>query len=322
MVSAGKAPGRLRLTRAVCRFLPPLVAQQVRHRLYPIEMARRDDYTFTSRAVTGSSFSGTTSDFPAYPFAVHGYFDWRNVAVACALCSQGDAIVEVGANIGTETICFADVVGESGVVYAFEPFPRNAEHLRRNAGTARGRIEVFDLALSDFVGTAVFREPPPVNSGMGHLAAPNGEASGEDDTVEVEVTTLDSLLPQLRAPRLLVTDAEGHDHSVLRGGSAFLELHRPAIIVEAHDVILRRSGSSVVDMAALLESLGYQLFKLARYRLRPISASTHVPLSGNWLGLPTELTRERRRIERLLTRCALLPCIPGLNPMALTSRRN
>lgn len=118
-------PVRLAIAQRVCRNLPPLFAQRLRSVIYPFEQASRDDYEFIVRAQTGSIFKNTTSDYHAYPFSVHGYSDWRNWAIALALCSPGDTIVEVGANVGTETIGFADIVGSLGKVYAFEPLPSN-----------------------------------------------------------------------------------------------------------------------------------------------------------------------------------------------------
>mgnify|MGYP001460480885 CR=1 FL=1 len=47
------------------------------------------------------------------------------MAIALALVSKGESIIEVGANIGTETVYYSDIVGSHGNVYAFEPFPPN-----------------------------------------------------------------------------------------------------------------------------------------------------------------------------------------------------
>jgi FkbM family methyltransferase len=276
----------------------------------------KDDFVFTTPSVTGSMFTGRTSDFPAYPFCIHGYFDWRTIAIARAVCKPGDTIIEVGANIGTETICFADVVGATGAVYAFEPYPVNADQLRRNVRTTHAKVEVFTVALSNCHGVALFKTPPRTNSGAGHLVTRAAtDPFGTEDNLEVEVTTLDSLLSQLKPPKLVVTDVEGHDHAVLRGAQETLEEHRPALIFEAHDVKLRQIGSDVKQLAAFLNGLNYQLFEIGRYRLRPLTPSTRVPVWGNWLGLPEEQRGDQRRIQQMLTRAGLLPCLRGLNPL-------
>lgn len=65
---------------------------------------------FIKRSFTGSKFYGSTRDFHAFKFSVHGYFDWRNIIIAKSVLKfKEGAIIEVGANIGTETISFSDI---------------------------------------------------------------------------------------------------------------------------------------------------------------------------------------------------------------------
>ena len=45
------------------------------------------------------------------------------LAIAKTVCQKKGSIIEVGANIGTETIGFTDIVENNHQVYAFEPVP-------------------------------------------------------------------------------------------------------------------------------------------------------------------------------------------------------
>jgi hypothetical protein len=90
-------PLRLLTAQAMCRLLPPIFAQRIRHVLYPHRLARRDDHQFMTRAQAGSAFVGTTA-FLSYPFAVHGYSHRRNWAIALAISEPGCTLLEVGAN--------------------------------------------------------------------------------------------------------------------------------------------------------------------------------------------------------------------------------
>jgi hypothetical protein len=90
------------------------VSFRVRKRLYPAARALQDDHAFAVRAQTGSVLRCRTSDKHAYAFGVHGYNDWRLWAIALATCARGDTIVEIGANVGTETVGFSDIVGPAG----------------------------------------------------------------------------------------------------------------------------------------------------------------------------------------------------------------
>ena len=115
--------------RLICSLFPPILAQQLRSKLIAIRTAEKWALPFKRRSFTGSYLSGNTSDFHAFKFLIHGYFDWRNVVLArkIAKLKPGD-IIEVGANIGTETIGFADI-NPSGTVYAFEPLLDNFKSL-------------------------------------------------------------------------------------------------------------------------------------------------------------------------------------------------
>lgn len=311
--AAAQPSTRLRSARAICAWLPPLVAQRVRDVIYPRSVGRREDYAFTVRSATGSRFTGRTSDFVSYPVSVHGYFNWRNVAIARAVCRTGDVIVEVGANVGTETVAFSDIVGATGRVYAFEPFAPNLEHLELNAAqTTHRNVTILPVALSDREGEIRFAVPPGHNSGIGHLVD-GGEASGDESVVQT--TTLDHLGGELGAPRLVVIDAEGGEGAILAGASAFLEMHHPVLVLEVIGELLRRAGSSPELIATQLGELGYDLFEIHRLALEPIDVAGPIPQASDWIAIPKPSRETIERVRRTIRRAALLPCVPALNPL-------
>jgi FkbM family methyltransferase len=313
--SSSPASIRLRVARAVCSRLPPLISQRVRDLIYPLALAHREAITFTTAGLTGSPFSGSTADRVAYPFAVHGYFNWRNVAIARAVCRPGDVIFDVGANIGSETVAFSDLVGPGGAVYAFEPFPANVELLRRNAAQTRaGNVEVLALALGDHPTTVRFAVPDSGNSGSGYVL--NAGTGTPAQTIEVACTTLDELSPQLRPPRLLVIDAEGHEPAILRGAERLLARDRPVIVLEALEGLLARAGSSPDILAAQLVALDYELLEIQRYTLSAIGgAGGAVPRDSDWLALPRREVGLADRIRRTVQRAGLMPVVGRLNPL-------
>jgi FkbM family methyltransferase len=206
------------------------------------------------------------------------------------------------------------------VVYAFEPFPPNLDQLRRNAAQSRhGNITVFPLALSDHSTSAPFVVPPFGNSGRGHLLGLEKEKASEpprDAVVEVRCTTLDSLLPQLRPPKLVVTDAEGHDAAILYGSEQLLAKHQPVIVLEARDRLLARAGTSSEELAKYLLDLDYGLFEIARFRLEPIDVDDgRVRRWTDWVAVPASNRDVVDRIRRILRKSGLMPCIARLNPL-------
>lgn len=318
--SDAATPVRLRLARLVCSRMPPVGAQKVRELIYPRTAAQSDDHWFTVRAQTGSLFTGTTADHIGYPFAVHRYYNWRNIAIAKVVCQAGDTIVEVGANVGSETVGFSDIVGERGVVHAFEPFTSNLEQLRANAARTRhGNVNVWPVALSDHDGHVRFVAPWAYNSGSGHVVREADEASAtsaSDDVVEIPCVTLDSLLPQLGPARLMAIDAEGHEMAILLGAGKYLRTYQPLIIIEVLESRLAASGATPEDVAQHLRRLGYDLFEIGRFGTRTIGEDKrNIPRMGDWVAVPTPDHGVRERIDRALRRCALMPMMRGLNPL-------
>jgi FkbM family methyltransferase len=309
-----RASPRLRAARAVCAWLPPIVAQTVRDAVYPRALARAEACTFTAASVTGSPFSGSTADHVAYPFAVHGYFNWRNVAIARAVCRPGDVVYDVGANLGSETVAFSDVVGPRGRVIAFEPFPANVEQLRANAAATRSaNVEVRPIALGDRESEIHFTPPASGNSGSGHVAGTGDDLAG---ALAVSCTTLDALRATgLPGARLIVIDAEGHEAAILRGAVQTLGGDRPVLAFEAVGDLLARAGSSVAELAALMAQLRYELSEIGRFGLAPIAGGGAIPDSSDWLAVPREQAALTAAVQRTLRRGALLPCVPGLNPL-------
>lgn len=296
---------RWRLAQAACSPFPPILAQRLRSWIFPLHCARRLACEFDRRSITGSLFSSNTADFHGYPFSVHGYFEWRNLAIAAAVTRPGDCVLEIGANIGTETIGFADIVGPGGSVHAFEPLPANVDRLQRVAALNPTRaIHIHQLALSDRVGRLQFEIPPVDSSGVGHLVAP--ESNERSGTIVVECRTLDSLSSELPGGAAVFVDTEGEEVRILRGGRKYFETHRPVLVLEASPKLLTKSGSSLAELLELLRSLDYRPFRLGRWSLEPVENDQQRG-AANWVCLANLGDQRVARIQRCLSRSAWLP---------------
>ena len=101
------------------------------------------------------------------------------------------------------------------------------------------------------------------------------------------------------------------------------------MIVEAQEHHLRRHGFGVATLAAELQAHNYQFYELARLGLTEVTfdgtrrtttrrgaLDTPDRWGRNWLALPPRLADQADGVHRHLVRCGLLPCIPGVNPLA------
>ena len=314
MTSAQTTPPRLRLARVLCRWLPPIISMRLRSLVYPQKRAFQDDFTFRVRAQTGSLFCGSTSDFHGYPFSVHGYYEWRNWALASALCSVGDTIIEIGANVGTETVGFRDIVGAHGKVFAFEPAPMNLAVLKQLASLNYwNNVHIMPMALGDREGTVSFTLPPDKHSsGVGYVAETTAGLSSR--SIGVQCSRLDALAGRVGAAKMIFCDTEGAETGVLRGANSYIQRHRPAIVLEASPKLLLRAGSSLAELFDTILGSGYRAFAIGRLGLAPIANVTSRK-AGNWLCLHGAEPSMLKECSRAILRCALLPCIRGLNPL-------
>ena len=146
------------------------------------------------------------------------------------LLSDGDAMVDVGANVGILSARAAGLVGESGRVVAVEPSPRCLEDLRRVVD-GMSNVTIVDAALGpERVTVSLMGWDNPDHRGLG--TAVDGHRSGiEENWYEGTAAVvpqlrladvLDEHLPG-REVALLKVDVEGYEPAVLAGAPALFD---------------------------------------------------------------------------------------------------
>lgn len=159
------------------------------------------------------------------------------------LVKPGDFVIDVGGHIGYFTLLAAKLAGPQGLVWVFEPMPRNYKVLKINLAANGVENAVHHIAaVSDFEGTAQFNNA--TGSGTGHLST-----SGQ---VTVKVLAIDHLnLP--RPPKLIKIDIEGGEIGALKGLTQTITTHHPLLLVAVHSADLKK------DTEAMLTGWGYTI---------------------------------------------------------------
>jgi FkbM family methyltransferase len=170
------------------------------------------------------------------------------------LLGAGDAVVDVGANVGILSARAARLVGESGRVVAVEPSPRCLEDLRRVVD-GMSNVTIVDAALGPERGTVSLTGwDNPDHRGLG--TAVEGHRSGiEENWYEGRAAVvpqlrladvLDEYLPG-REVALLKVDVEGYEPAVLSSAPSLFDEGRvrAAILEVTPDVDASWAGDLI-----------------------------------------------------------------------------
>lgn len=181
-------------------------------------------------------------------------------ALLAQTLAPGDVYYDIGANVGFFAVLGANLVGPTGRVYAFEPFPQSVAAVRRNAALNDfEQIEVIEAAVSDRGGRGSFvLNGTAVEFRLESSAIAKSDDAGE--RINVEVVAVDELIAagRLRPPRFVMIDVEGSEIDVLRGMANTLRTHRPTILCEVHWL-----GKSFLEICEqLIVPAGYDVRRL------------------------------------------------------------
>lgn len=182
---------------------------------------------------------------------VEGSYDQFFSDYLSKLDLKGKVIFEVGAHIGYHAMQFAQLVGESGTVHAFEPNVFNRERLQlnlsKNPDLAKV-IKVHDVAVSDGEGQIEFNFSSNVDDGQSSGSFICGAHTPYQDDfydsigfkkVIVKTIALDHVSDLIRmeeVPYLIKIDVEGAENFVLQGAINTIEKFKPIILMEIHSI--------------------------------------------------------------------------------------
>jgi len=187
-----------------------------------------------------------------------GSFEFEESRWVHQILRSGDVAVDVGANCGYYSTLFAQLVGPSGTVIAFEPNPGLAERLSRVlAANNLTWVRLQHAGASDLDGSTTLYIPPPEWHNEDATMAP---VEGWR-TVKVPIRRLDDVLLELgdRPVRLMKLDIEGHEHRALSGARQTLAAGRVGyLLLELNDYWLREHQTSARELVDYCSAIGFK----------------------------------------------------------------
>lgn len=191
----------------------------------------------------GDMLVNTNDMYVGKSFVLYGEFSQGEVQLFDAIVSQGDFVIDAGANIGAHTLYFAT---KKCTVLAFEPQRMVYQLLCANMALNSVRTAYcFNAALGDASGVLPVPElDPDAEVNWGGLSI-----EGHDQGHIVVVRAVDDY--ELPGCRLIKVDVEGMEEKVLRGAKQTIREYHPVLYVEND----REEKSE--SLMAYIKELGY-----------------------------------------------------------------
>ncbi len=188
-------------------------------------------YMALKRCRHGTFLYNVNDRFIGRSLDLYGEWGEAELEVLGQLIQPGQVVLDIGANIGTHAVFFAQRMQGQGMVHAFEPqrlaFQNLCANLALNAIT---NVQAYRAGAGD--QRSMIHLPvldPTRNQNFGAVPL-HDHAAGEP----VEVVRVDDL--GLRACHLVKIDVEGMEARVLAGARETIQRHRPVLFVENNTV--------------------------------------------------------------------------------------
>ncbi|MDB5406165.1 MAG: FkbM family methyltransferase [Rhodospirillales bacterium] len=190
--------------------------------------------SYPGTAYFGARFKCDPNDLIQSRILNFGFWEPNVSSTIETILKDGDVFVDVGANIGYDSLLASAAVGSGGSVISIEASPRTfrllSDHIRENAAT---NVRAVNLAVADEAGTLTLYCGAADNSGT----ATTMKSRGFAEEAVVECAPLDHVLTaEERARlRLIKMDIEGGELPVLRRFLDTIDLYPKTVqlIVEA-----------------------------------------------------------------------------------------
>jgi FkbM family methyltransferase len=193
-----------------------------------------------------------------------GIYDFQEMVIekifGQVVCA-GDIVIDGGAHLGRHTRTLATLVGNTGEVFAIEPLPHLASQLTQYFRHNRN-IHIIPKALSNNEQRASFCYVTN-NPSYSGLKATNHLENAEVDEIKVQTITLDHVLSDQKACRLIKLDLEGGEYNALLGAKRTLKSFSPIIILESGwQQSAQQYGYSQREFYTFWKDCGYYLYDL------------------------------------------------------------
>lgn len=180
--------------------------------------------------------------------------------IVSKIIKPGDAILDLGANIGYYTLLFAKMAGINGKVYAFEPEPEIFGILKKNVNENGYKNVILEQkAVSDknTTGKLYLRAD---NRGDNRIY----DSRDGREFIDIGLIRLDDYFSDNKIKiDFIKMDIQGAEILALSGMRRLLTENNPVIMMEFWPIGIKRSGGEPKECLNILRSYGYDYYFLS-----------------------------------------------------------
>jgi FkbM family methyltransferase len=193
-------------------------------------------------------------------FANDGIFEESETKLVKRVIKKGDTVLDIGANIGYYTLIFANLVGNEGKVFAFEPDPMNFSLLKKNIKINRYKNVILEnKAVSNKTGKIKLYLGDSNRAINRIYDAKIGDAT---KSIEIDAVKLDEYFKNYdKKIDFIKIDVEGSESSAFEGMSSILKKTRNLkMMTEFYPFLIKKFGGSPEQYLNLLLNFGFNLY--------------------------------------------------------------
>ncbi len=175
---------------------------------------------------------------------------------------KGDIVIDIGAHVGYYTLLMAQLVGENGKVYSFEPDPVNFQLLKKS-------VEINGFENVVLIQKAVSNITDKVKLFLGDDDSAinriyDAKLGDTKESIDVESITIDEYFKENdELINFIKIDSEGSEVKIVNGMKQFLSRNKELVMMtEFFPFLIKKSGDEPNQYLKSLEKSGFSLYNI------------------------------------------------------------
>jgi FkbM family methyltransferase len=227
----------------------------------------------------------TADNYIEYAILSTGTYEAEIGKLIRTCLKPGYVALDIGANIGLQSIRMSQCCGDEGIVLAFEPLTYLQEKFRKNIALNNcTNVKLLPFALSDNE-TVIDITINENNWNQGTFSLNHTAGGDKNQQLTVKIGDKVEEIEKLAKLHLVKIDVEGFEYHVLRGLKATLQKHRPRIIFEYDSNYWAATHQQIATCYEFLIELGYTVYQITQVGCELIKGVAYIT-DGNLFCLP------------------------------------